>query len=133
MLSCKRALLTADDLRQIATENADFVVAASQNIAEIFRDLKRMPTKLDKAFEAHKQQMEAKLKQEQSLGKWTYLVSSWTVQPLLKKRSELLAQPKPEKKPEISSAKSGTAPEKSSSTNSAPVAVNSPSDSSSPK
>ncbi|HKI68893.1 MAG TPA: DUF4340 domain-containing protein [Verrucomicrobiae bacterium] len=89
--------------------------------------------KLDKAFNAHKEQMETKLKQEQALGRWTYLVSSWTVQPLLKKRSELLEKPKPEKKTEISSAKAAIGSGKGSGTNSVPTAVPSPPVSSSQK
>mgnify|MGYP001409761869 CR=1 FL=1 len=48
--------------------------------------------KLDKEFSDRRQQLEAKLKQEQSFQNWTYLVSTWTVEPLLKNRSELLEE-----------------------------------------
>ena len=78
--------------------------------------------KLDKAFATHKQQMEDKLKKEQALGKWTYLVSSWTVQPLLKKRSELLVEAKPEKAAKSARDKTLMTEEKNGITNSAPTA-----------
>ncbi len=68
--------------------------------------------KLDQAFAAHKKAMEDKLSQDQSLGKWTYLVSNWTVDPLLKKRSQLLVEHKP-----------ASIEKKDSDTNSVPAAV----------
>lgn len=46
----KRSLLTSQDLRTIAKENADFIVAASKSISGIFSDFTRMPSKLDKAM-----------------------------------------------------------------------------------
>ena len=46
--------------------------------------------------------VEEKLKQEKTFEKWTYLVSKWTVDPLLKERKELLAEKKDEKKTETS-------------------------------
>ena len=47
--------------------------------------------KLDQEFKDRQQKLEEKLKQEQSCQNWTYLVSTWTVDPLLKERSQLLA------------------------------------------
>jgi hypothetical protein len=56
-------------------------------------------TKLDKEFKEHQQKLEEKLKLEQSFGKWTYLVSAWGIDPLLKERAELLVEKKEEPKP----------------------------------
>jgi Domain of unknown function (DUF4340) len=56
--------------------------------------------KLDKAFNDNKQKLEDQLKQDQNYANWTYLVSSWTIDPLLKDRSELLAEKKEEPKKE---------------------------------
>jgi hypothetical protein len=52
--------------------------------------------RLDKEFNERQQKAGEKLKQEQAYQKWTYLVSTWTVEPLLKKRSELLEDEKDE-------------------------------------
>lgn len=52
--------------------------------------------RLDKEFQEKLTKQEEKLKTEGALGKWTYKLSKWTVEPLLKKRSELLAEPKAE-------------------------------------
>ena len=38
--------------------------------------------------------LDEKLKTEQALGKWTFTMSKWTVEPVLKKRSELFADKK---------------------------------------
>jgi hypothetical protein len=54
--------------------------------------------KLDKEFKDKQTKLEEKLTQEKATGKWTYLVSSWTVDSLLKKRSELFAEKKEESK-----------------------------------
>jgi hypothetical protein len=51
---------------------------------------------LDKRFKDVQQKFTDKLKQEQSCEKWTYLVPSWTVDPVLKERSELLVEKKTE-------------------------------------
>ena len=40
--------------------------------------------------------LEEKLVAEKAFGKWTFVISSWTVDPFLKKRSELLEEKKPE-------------------------------------
>lgn len=47
--------------------------------------------KLDKEFKEKLGKFEEKLKKEQSFAKWTYLVSKWTIDPLLKDRKEFLA------------------------------------------
>jgi hypothetical protein len=50
--------------------------------------------KLDKAFKDSQEKLQEKLKQEKALEKWTFVVSKWTVDPLLKTRAELMAPPK---------------------------------------
>jgi hypothetical protein len=54
--------------------------------------------KLDKEFKEKQKKFEEKLSQEQSYGKWTYLVSNWTVDSLLKERNQLLVEKKEEPK-----------------------------------
>lgn len=53
-------------------------------------------TKLDKSFADQRQKLEDKLKQEQACANWTYLLASWTLEPLLKERSQLLMEKKEE-------------------------------------
>jgi hypothetical protein len=55
-------------------------------------------TKLDKEFQNSQAKLTDKLKQEQGYGKWTYLVSGWTLDSLLKERSQLLVEKKEEPK-----------------------------------
>ena len=50
--------------------------------------------KLDKEFKEKLSKLDEKLKSEQALGKWTYQVSKWTVDQLLKTRRELLVEKK---------------------------------------
>ena len=45
----KRALLSADALRQLAGENAAFIITASPLVQEAFSGVQRMPTKLEKS------------------------------------------------------------------------------------
>lgn len=52
--------------------------------------------RLDKEFQEALAKQREKLKAEQSFGKWTYTVSKWTVDALLKKRGELLTEKKAE-------------------------------------
>jgi hypothetical protein len=54
--------------------------------------------KLDKDFADKLAKQEEKLKAEQAFAKWTYTVSKWTVDALLKGRGELLAEKKTEEK-----------------------------------
>ena len=56
--------------------------------------------KLDKEFKEKAGKLEEKLKQEKALEKWTYLVSKWTIDPLLKERKDFLAEKKEEPKKE---------------------------------
>lgn len=48
--------------------------------------------KADKEFADKLKAQQEKLATESAFGKWTYQVASWTVEPLLKKRSELLEE-----------------------------------------
>ncbi|MCX6905878.1 MAG: DUF4340 domain-containing protein [Verrucomicrobia bacterium] len=54
--------------------------------------------KLDKEFKEKNQKLQDKLKTEQGYSKWTYVVSKWTVDNLLKERKEFLAEKKEEPK-----------------------------------
>ena len=54
--------------------------------------------KLDKEFKEAQTKLDEKLNQEKSYEKWVYLVSTWTVDPLLKERSQLLVEKKEEPK-----------------------------------
>ncbi|HTH50093.1 MAG TPA: DUF4340 domain-containing protein [Candidatus Limnocylindria bacterium] len=55
--------------------------------------------KLDKEFADKLAKQQEKLKAEQALSKWTFTVSKWTLDSLLKKRGDLLADKKTEGKP----------------------------------
>ncbi len=50
--------------------------------------------KLDKEFKEKNDKLAEKLQKEQALSKWTYLVPRWTLESLLKSRSELMAEKK---------------------------------------
>jgi len=54
--------------------------------------------RLDKEFKEKQKKLEDKLAQEKGFEKWVYLVSSWTVDPVLKERSQLMVEKKDEKK-----------------------------------
>jgi hypothetical protein len=56
--------------------------------------------KLDKEFKEKTKKLEDKLKTEKAFENWTYLVSKWTVDPLLKERKDLLQEKKEEPKKE---------------------------------
>src|SRR5581483_1185537 len=56
--------------------------------------------KLDKQFKEQQKKLEDKLAQEQAFQNWTYLVSSWTLDPLLKTRTQLMVEKKEEPKKE---------------------------------
>jgi hypothetical protein len=49
----------------------------------------------EKEFAANRTKLEEKLKQESAFTKWTYQIPTWTVDSLLKTRSELLSDPAP--------------------------------------
>jgi hypothetical protein len=53
--------------------------------------------KLDKEFQDKTKQLSDKLKQEQTLAKWTFLVNSWLVEPLIRDRAQLMIEKKDEK------------------------------------
>jgi hypothetical protein len=55
--------------------------------------------RLDKEFKEKLAKLDEKLKTEQALGKWTFSVAKWTVEPVLKKRPELFADKKPDGAP----------------------------------
>ncbi len=62
--------------------------------------------KLDKDFKDAQAKLQDKLAREQGYGKWIYLVSAWTVDPLLKERWQLMQ----EKKPETGNAETNSVP-----------------------
>jgi hypothetical protein len=68
--------------------------------------------KLDKQFKEQQKKLEDKLAQEQAFQNWTYLVSSWTLDPLLKNRVQLLVEKKEEPKKDEKSAASTSEPAK---------------------
>ena len=55
-------------------------------------------TKLDKEFQDKTKAAQERLKKEQSLAKWTYLVNGWLVDPFIRDRSQLMADKKADKK-----------------------------------
>ncbi len=76
--------------------------------------------KLDKQFKEQQKKLEDKLAQEQAFQNWTYLVSSWTLDPLLKTRTQLLvekkeepkkSEPKKDEKPTASTSEAPTSSE----------------------
>jgi MinD-like ATPase involved in chromosome partitioning or flagellar assembly len=58
--------------------------------------------KAEKEFADNLKRLNEKLATESAFGKWTYQVATWTVDPLLKKRSELLEEKRAESKPDQS-------------------------------
>lgn len=56
--------------------------------------------RLDKEFKDKQQKLKEKLDQEKKIAKWTYLVSNWILDSLLKERSHFMAEQKEEPKPE---------------------------------
>ena len=65
-------------------------------------------TRLDKEFKDKQKKLEDKLAQEKTFEPWVYLVSTWTLDSLLKDRAQLLAEkkeePKKDDKPTASAA-----------------------------
>jgi hypothetical protein len=53
--------------------------------------------KLDKEFEDKNKPLQAKLKREQSLAQWTYVVNGWLIDPLIRDRAQLMVEKKTEK------------------------------------
>ena len=65
------------------------------------KDEKKEETeKFNKDFAEKLKKQQEKLAAEQSRGRWTYLVSKWTIDSLLKKRSELMVDPKKDAAPD---------------------------------
>ncbi len=58
--------------------------------------------KLDKEFKEKVDKLQEKLKNEQKFDKWTYLVSKWTVDALLKERKDFMAEKKDDAKKDAS-------------------------------
>ena len=59
------------------------------------KDEKKEETeKFNKDFAENLKKQQTKLAGEQARGRWTYLVSKWTIDSILKKRSELMVDPK---------------------------------------
>jgi hypothetical protein len=54
--------------------------------------------KLDKEFKDKQKKLEEKLAQEKAYENWVYLVSSWTLEPVVKDRAQLLVDKKDESK-----------------------------------
>jgi hypothetical protein len=67
--------------------------------------------KLDKEFKEKTAKLEERLKTEKAFDKWTYVVSKWTVDGLLKDRKDLLAEKKEEPKKEEAKTPDVTPPE----------------------
>jgi DNA helicase-2/ATP-dependent DNA helicase PcrA len=55
----KKSLLTPDDLRRISDDNLTFLDAVNREVAEIFKDIKRMPGKIATAMPLFEQVLEA--------------------------------------------------------------------------
>jgi hypothetical protein len=60
-------------------------------------------TKADAAWKTRQSELDTKLKQAKEFENWTYLVPSWTVDPILKDRKDLIAEKKDETKKDASS------------------------------
>jgi hypothetical protein len=71
--------------------------------------------KLDKEFKEKQKKLEEKLAQEKSFENWVYLVSSWSVDNVLKERAQLMVEKKDESKPKEqgAAAAAGSAPDTS--------------------
>ena len=61
-------------------------------------------TKLDKEFQDRQKVLNEKLTQEKALENWVYLVSSWSLDPVLKNRGQLMVEKKDEAKTDAAPA-----------------------------
>jgi hypothetical protein len=81
-----------------AKQNEDYLltVAVTGNFpkerAAVADEKPEDKAKADKEFADNLKRLQDKLTTESAFGKWTYQVASWTVDPLLKKRGELLEE-----------------------------------------
>ena len=66
---------------------------------------------MDKEFQDKTKTLQDKLNKEKALAHWTYLVNSWLVDPLIRDRSQLMVEKKPEKKEGATEAKPAAEPE----------------------
>jgi Domain of unknown function (DUF4340) len=66
-------------------------------------------TKLDKEFKDNQKKLQEKLDQEKAFEPWLYLVSSWSMDSLLKERSQLLVEKKEEPKKDDKAAQASAA------------------------
>jgi hypothetical protein len=73
--------------------------------------------KLDKEFQDKIKPLQERLKKEKALAKWTYLVNTWLVDPLIRDRAQLMVEKTTEKKDEKA------APETMPATTNEPEAV----------
>ncbi len=92
----KLALKSGDDYYLQMTVTADLPKERTPGKDEKKEDKE----KLDKEFKDKIQKLQDKLKAEKAYEKWTYVVSKWTVDALLKERKDLLAEKKEEPKKE---------------------------------
>ena len=60
-------------------------------------DPKRPKKKLDKEFQDKNKPLQEKLKREEGLGQWTYVVNGWLIDPLIRDRAQLMVEKKTEK------------------------------------
>jgi hypothetical protein len=67
-------------------------------------------TRLDKEFADNLKKLDERLKADRKFSDWIYVVSKWTVDPLLKVRHELLEEKKEEKKDETKDAATPATP-----------------------
>jgi hypothetical protein len=72
--------------------------------------------RLDKEFADKTKQVAAKLDQEKALDKWTFVVNSWLIDPLIRDRAQLMVEKKDEKKT-AGNASEKTPPETDDATN----------------
>lgn len=87
---------TNDNLPLIVSVSADLAKERTPGKDEKPED----KDKLDKEFKEKQKKLEEKLNEEKEFEKWTYLVSNWTLDSLLKERSQLLVEKKEEPKKE---------------------------------
>lgn len=97
---------------KIGATNADNIHLAFDVAADIKQTRDAKPEEkdvdksvLDKEFKEKKEKLEQKLADEKKLTKWTYLVTKWTLDQLMKDRKDLLAEKKEEEKKENATAK----------------------------
>jgi hypothetical protein len=85
-----------------ASEDYPIAIAVTANFPKepaVSKDEKpEEKAKADKFWQDHQKQLDDKLKREKAFEGWTYLVPTWTADPTLKERKDLLEEKKDEKK-----------------------------------